>query len=96
MFKKSLSLSFKWLMTGLMFFLAAGFLPSVFGGESSRNDSKKGEKLFKSRCRACHAPVNPKKFSDDQWVDLVARYGEQAKLSAEEQKVLLEYLQSRN
>ena len=55
-----------------------------------------GERLYRAKCRSCHVLPDPQKYSDDKWVEIVEHYGQRARLSADQKKLILRYLQSNN
>jgi hypothetical protein len=65
--------------------LLAGCSGYIRGTELSE-----GERLYRSRCSACHMLIEKDALSRDGWELAVKRYGE--KLKEEEKKKILEYL----
>lgn len=49
-----------------------------------------GEKLYRSRCSACHMLIEKNELSKDGWELAVKRYGD--KLKEEDKRKILEYL----
>jgi len=65
---------------------ACASAPPATGGSSDR--------LYRSRCAACHRLYAPQDRTRDEWVKQVARMAPRAHLSDEERARLLEYLQA--
>lgn len=55
-----------------------------------------GHVVFADNCQTCHRLPKPKDRTDSEWPVLVERYGQKAKLSAEQVRLIIEYLQSAN
>ena len=66
------------------------------GGPARRSDQSLGETAFRQNCQTCHVLPKPGLKTDQEWPELVARYGERARLSAETQQEILDYLLSVN
>jgi len=65
--------------------LLAGCSGYIRGTELSE-----GEKLYRSRCSACHMLIEKNALSKDGWELAVKRYG--SKLSEEQKRKIVEYL----
>ena len=55
-----------------------------------------GEVTFKASCQSCHILPKTTMKSDDEWPQIVNRYGEKANLSVEQIKVITSYLTANN
>lgn len=53
-------------------------------------DMSEGERLYRSRCSACHMLIKKDALSKDGWELAVKRYG--GKLSEEDKRKIIEYL----
>lgn len=51
-----------------------------------------GEVAFRAHCKTCHSLPRPKKWRDDEWPPLVARYGERANLDSTQIAMITEYV----
>lgn len=70
-------------ITGIMLF--AGCLGYIKGTQMSE-----GERLYRSRCSACHMLIKRSALSKEGWEIAVKRYG--AKLKEREKELIIEYL----
>jgi len=55
-----------------------------------------GKKEFKNKCQSCHKLPKPTGKTDSEWVVLVLRYGEKAKLTDDQVKRITVYLTENN
>jgi cytochrome c5 len=55
---------------------------------------KLGRKLYVSRCSSCHGLVDPKFLTPAEWPEMVARMAENAKVNADQQRAITQYLMS--
>lgn len=53
-----------------------------------------GDRLYRSRCAACHRLYPPQERTRDEWATQVARMAPRAHLSDDDRARLLEYLQA--
>ncbi len=67
---------------------------------SSKTINKKplseGEQLFRAKCRSCHILPDPKKYDDHEWVKIMDKYGELARLKENQELSILLFLQRSN
>ena len=78
------------IVTGICIAFVAALLPAA-----TFADEEQGATLLEERCSVCHPSARPKSKAKtpDQWEATVTRMiGKGAKLSAEEKKVLIDYL----
>ena len=75
----------------LLSVLALALLYACAGTQTYR-DSSLGSKLFYSRCRSCHAPVDPASKSEDFWTNYLDRYAERAKLTVAERDSVMAFV----
>ena len=52
------------------------------------------ERLYRSKCSACHRAYPPASRDREQWAQVLSRMAPKAKLSGEERARVLEYLES--
>ena len=55
-----------------------------------------GERLYRSKCRACHHIVEPTRYNDKEWVMQLEWMGPRTGLDENQARLILEYLQSAN
>ena len=74
--------------------LTALALTSLYAcaGTQRYRDNSLGSKLFYSRCRSCHAPVDPASRTEDFWDSYLDRYAERAQLSAAERDSVMAFV----
>lgn len=65
-------------------------------GGAAQAPMSSGERLYRANCASCHRLIEPSRFSDEQWPDLVRRYGGRLNLSVEVESQILEFLRSAN
>jgi mono/diheme cytochrome c family protein len=53
-----------------------------------------GERLYRSKCSACHRAYPPASRDRSSWAEVMAKMAPRAKLSDEERAHVLDYLQS--
>ncbi|HWR83830.1 MAG TPA: cytochrome c [Candidatus Deferrimicrobium sp.] len=63
------------------------------GGVEERSP---GEIAFRRYCQTCHSLPKPRLKTDEQWPQLVLRYGERAKLSPQQIDQIVAYLIAHN
>jgi hypothetical protein len=51
-----------------------------------------GRALYEGSCQRCHALYSPRTFDAGEWRFYVRKYGRKARLSAEEQALVYDYL----
>jgi mono/diheme cytochrome c family protein len=68
--------------------LACAGSPAQQGGQA------RGERLYRSKCAACHRAYPPASRDGAGWAEAVSRMAPRAKLSDAERATVLEYLQS--
>ena len=51
-----------------------------------------GRRLTLNRCGSCHRPLMPAELSAARWTEELAEMGERAKLSDEDERLVLDYL----
>ena len=77
----------------------SGGVPSSAGsssGAGSRAGGRSvGERLYLTRCTACHAPEPISNFSASQWRKIIPEMSLEAKLNAGQQKEVLDYVLGR-
>ncbi len=54
------------------------------------------KKEFQKKCQSCHKLPKPTSKTDSEWVELVLRYGEKAKLTDDQVKRITVYLTENN
>lgn len=54
------------------------------------------EKLYRSKCSACHALPDPGAKTDAQWGPFIEEHGGRLKLSAGETEQIIRYFQDKN
>ncbi len=80
---------------GLM--LIVGAVAAACGSTYSTGDKlSPGERLFRRKCRSCHVLPETDKYTDEQWVELVRRYGGRINMTEQEIQQLISYVQSAN
>ncbi len=80
--------------------LRISILPAIallaIGCGSSENkvaeEYSPGETAFKNYCQTCHRLPKASDKSTEEWPAIVQKYGEKAKLSAKDQKAILDFL----
>ncbi len=71
--------------------------PARTATETDAADSgKTGNQLWSQNCSACHNMRNPAEFSDVQWKVIVNHMRLQANLAGQEQRKIIDFLQSAN
>ncbi|MDK9700233.1 MAG: hypothetical protein OEM52_08825 [bacterium] len=80
-----------WLICVLSAVVSIGCTKSQFGVSS--HPKTPGERLFRSSCQNCHTLPNPASRPVEQWPKLVEHYGSKIKLTPDEQKLIVNYLQ---
>jgi len=55
---------------------------------------KYGRKLFVKKCSTCHSLVNPSKFNEMEWRDMLKVMSKRAKLNKKEHGLILDYLRA--
>ncbi|MEO6098192.1 MAG: hypothetical protein ABIW76_22005 [Fibrobacteria bacterium] len=55
---------------------------------------KVGRKLYISRCSSCHGLEAPESLTPAEWPEMVARMAENAKVNADQQRAITQYLVS--
>lgn len=55
-----------------------------------------GKNIFTTSCAKCHDLPNPKEYNDTEWVDWVQKMAVKAKLDANQEKLVYEYITSEN
>ena len=55
-----------------------------------------GKVLFSNSCAKCHDLPNPKDYNDDEWAPLVKAMAEKAKLNADQEELVYQYVLSEN
>jgi hypothetical protein len=74
-----------------------GFAAGGCAGSRALGDGSAGSRLFYSRCRSCHAPVDPASRSPEFWDEYLDLYAARAHLtSAERDSVMAFLVRSRN
>ena len=61
-------------------------------GAKKKEPRSPGEVAFRAHCKTCHSLPRPKKWRDDEWPSLVARYGERANLDSTQIALITEYV----
>lgn len=59
-------------------------------------EAAKGQIIFENSCDRCHALPDPKKYSDEQWVDLVKAMAPKAKLDAQQAQLVYDFVSTHN
>lgn len=65
------------------------------GGGGSPSARSEGERLYRSRCAACHRLRDPGEHTRARWAWAVERFGPRAHLAPAEQARVLAWLQAR-
>ena len=65
-------------------------------GSAKLENRSPGELSFRSNCQTCHILPKPSSKTDEQWPDIVMKYGDKAKLSIQVQNQIIAYLISQN
>ncbi len=68
--------------------LACAVAPAAEAGPAG------GERLYRSKCSACHRAYPPSSRDRERWAAMLSRMAPRAKLSEQERALVLEYLQS--
>ena len=55
-----------------------------------------GKNIFENSCAKCHDLPNPKDYNDDEWAPLVKAMAEKAKLNADQEELVYQYVLSEN
>jgi len=67
-----------------------------FSGCSSRpQEELSGERIYRIRCRTCHALPNPGDYTLEQWEKVLVDMAQRSGISHEEQKRILLFLQEK-
>ncbi len=64
------------------------------GAPAQQGGSAQGERLYRSRCSACHRAYPPSSRDRAAWAEVMSKMAPRAKLSDSERALVLEYLQS--
>ncbi len=51
-----------------------------------------GRKLYMQKCSGCHSLYPPHRFTPEQWKKNIAEYADEAKLTSQEQELILRYV----
>jgi hypothetical protein len=78
----------------LLFMGVVAYSDEVTSGKKMKDDKRYS--LYKRKCRSCHTLVKPEKHSDQRWEELIDRYRWRARLSDDEAKDILSFLQDYN
>lgn len=57
---------------------------------------RSGELIYRRRCIECHGLHAPGRLSDEQWASVLPDMAREARLSREDERLVLEYLQGAN
>lgn len=71
---------------------AWGLVGGGCAGTRTLGDGSVGSRLFYSRCRSCHTPVDPASKSPEFWSRYLGIYAERAKLAPAERDSVLAFL----
>ena len=66
------------------------------GGSIASEEISENGRLFSASCQSCHTLPKPTMKSDEEWPELVERYGERAKLTQEQIDRITIYLVANN
>jgi hypothetical protein len=72
--------------------VAVAALVCACAGTHMPRDGSLGSKLFYSRCRSCHAPVDPSSKTVGFWDEYLDRYAERAQLTAAERDSVMAFV----
>ena len=78
------------------FILLYGILLSCSSETINRKPLSDGERLFRAKCRSCQILPDPQKHNDTEWVKIMEKYGERARLKEKEKLAILNFLQTQN
>ena len=59
---------------------------------TTRADLERGRELYVNRCSACHALIEPSRFPEEKWHEMVGEMAGRAKLGLEDRDKVLHYL----
>lgn len=65
-------------------------------GTKQVDERSPGQVAFEANCQTCHRLPGAWTKSDEEWPDLVARYGQRARISDETVTMIVSYLQKTN
>lgn len=89
---------YRWLPLALLFIFAgcaaALYTPSDKDarGGVRKEDLLRGRELYVQKCGSCHSLYLPGMYSEPEWEGIVLNMADRAHLSAEEQKLILQFL----
>ena len=63
---------------------------------ASADDLERGAKLWNEKCGRCHRNHTPDDYTDAQWTKILAHMRTKAKLSGDEERLILEFAKSAN
>lgn len=76
----------------VLLFVAALSVAYGCAGTRLYRDDSSGSALYYSRCRSCHAPVNPASKSRDFWDQYLGRYADRAQLTESERDSVMAFI----
>jgi cytochrome c5 len=62
----------------------------VYGCHYTLTQMGRGERLYRAKCSGCHTLISPARHDQETWRLYVDKYGK--KMSAEEKRIVMEYL----
>jgi len=65
-------------------------------GGTQAEERSPGQVAFERNCQTCHRLPSAMTHSDEEWPELVSRYGERARISKETVSIIVSYLQKNN
>ena len=80
---------------GFLLALAAALLASEACASAlppATPETENGRTLYAAKCHACHRLYAPSRVPPEKWPALMEKMGAKAKLSAEEEKAVLDYV----
>jgi cytochrome c2 len=80
---------------------AAAFFAAACGSKTTQSSNavetmSPGERVFRASCQSCHVLPRPTAKTDEEWPEIVQRYGSRARLSAETMAQISAYLIASN
>lgn len=80
-------------MKYLFVLTAFGLLALACAGTGGRIGFSEGEKLFRSKCAACHRLPDPNRYAAEKWPAIIRSHSDRLKLNDEQITLLLSHLQ---
>lgn len=80
---------------------AAALFAAACGSKTTQSSNavetmSPGERAFRASCQTCHVLPKPTAKTDEEWPEIVQRYGSRARLSAETMAQITAYLIANN